>query len=34
MKVCNECHRVVSDEVEECECGCTEFTPLIFREDE
>lgn len=34
MKVCSECNRVLSDDVEECDCGCTEFTELIIREGE
>ena len=35
MKVCNFCSRVNPDDVEKClTCGRTEFTPLIFSEDE
>lgn len=34
MKVCTECNRIVSEDTTECECGCTEFQVLLFREEE
>jgi len=34
MKVCTKCKRIVDDKVKKCDCGCTEFQILLFREGE
>lgn len=34
MKVCIKCQKIVDDKTEKCDCGCTVFQILLFREGE